>query len=305
LKAKRPQINGAAFFGTLTRRCDPGLLRLLVAFQALANYLDEVSERDARERGARPAAWMELMAFAVDLERSWPPARPLAAPADHGYVDALVTACRAECAALPRYAAARGALAVETRRSGALDLEHEPVLARRVELLRRLALDEYGGRHELVWWELTAGACSLLTAIVVLALAADEGTTTEDMDAAMEAYRWVGTCSALLDNFIDYDKDLITNANNYLRLYGSRGEAVDRLAELIDRSFREVAGLRGKDRHMLIMAAMTAMFLSSVNLRDPLLRAPTRMLVVSGGTLTRALLPPLAAWRVAHRLRSG
>jgi hypothetical protein len=125
------------------------------------------------------------------------------------------------------------------------------------------------------------------------------------MDAAVEAYRWVATCSALLDNFIDYDEDLITNANNYLRLYASPGEGLDRLAELIDRSFREVAGLRGRDRHVLIVAAMAAMFLSSANLKDPSLRASARMLVGSGGTLTLALLPPLRAWRATYRLQTG
>jgi tetraprenyl-beta-curcumene synthase len=302
-RAKRPLTNGAAFFGTLAPRRDPGLLRLLVAFQTLANYLDVVSERDARERGARPAAWMALMSCAVDRERPWPPAARVPSPADHGFVDALVTTCRDGCARLPRYAEAREALARETRRSGALDLEHEPEPGRRAELLRAFSRLEYGGRQELAWWELTAGASSLLTAIAVLALAADEATTTDDLRGAADAYRWVATCSALLDNLVDGRDDVVNNTNNYLALYPSGAEAADRLAELIDRSFLEVSRLRGQDRHRLIVAMMTAMFLSSANLREPSLRAPARMLVGSGGTLTRALLPPLVAWRATHRLR--
>jgi hypothetical protein len=302
---KRPLTNGAAFFGTLTPQRDPGLLRLLVAFQTLANYLDVVSERDAREHGTRPAAWMGLMSCAVDLERPWPPAGLLPSPADQGFVDALITACRAECARLPGYAAAHGVLALEVRRSGALDLEHEPEAGRRAELLRRFAVREYGDRHEMAWWELTAGAGSLLTAIVVMALAADERTTAEDVQRAADAYRWVATCSALLDNYIDGVDDTINNTNNYLELYASRREAMDRLGELIDRSLREVAALRSRDRHVLIVAAMAAMFLSSDNLGSPSLRVSTRALVGRGGTLTRALLPPLKAWRTAHGRRSG
>jgi hypothetical protein len=303
-RTKRSLTNGAAFFSTLTPRRHPGLLRLLVAFQTLANYLDVVSERDARERGARPAAWMALMACAVDLERPWP-AAPVPGPADHGYVDALVTACRAECARLPRYAEARGALALEVRRSGALDLEHEPEPARRAEILRVFASLEYGGRQELAWWELTAGASSLLTAIVVMALAADEATTEGELRDAADAYRWVATCSALLDNLLDAADDEINSTNNYLELYPSRREAVDRLAVLIDRSLREVAGLRRSDRHVLIVAAMAAMYLSSDNLGDTSLRASRGLLIGSGGTLTRALLVPLKAWRATHHLRSG
>jgi tetraprenyl-beta-curcumene synthase len=302
---KRPLTNGAAFFGTLTPRRNPGLLRLLVAFQTLANYLDMVSERDARERGTRPGAWMELMSYAVDLEREWPPSRPLPSPADHGFVDTLVTTCRAECARLPRYAAARTVLALEVRRSAALDLEHDPKAGRRAATLRRFAASEYRGRHEMAWWELTAGASSLLTAIVIMALAADERTTTDEVHRAADAYRWVATCSALLDNFIDDADDNLNHSHNYLELYVSRREAVDRLGELIDRSLREVAALRRRDRHVLIVAAMAAMFLSSDNLGSPSLRGPARALTACGGTLTRALLPALKAWRATHRRRSG
>ena len=67
------------------------------------------------------------------------------------------------------------------------------------------------------------------------------------------------------------------------------------------RSLREVAALRHGERHVLIVTSMTAMYLSSDGARGDELRATTRRLVAGGGTLTRALLPILRAWRLAYR----
>jgi hypothetical protein len=47
LACKRPMIDGAAMFWTLPQTRSPELLRLLVAYQVLADYLDCTSERAA------------------------------------------------------------------------------------------------------------------------------------------------------------------------------------------------------------------------------------------------------------------
>jgi tetraprenyl-beta-curcumene synthase len=306
LSDKRPLIDGAALFWTLPNRRQPELLRLLVAFQTLANFHDHASERAGRRGGASPGSSMLAFLDIVDADR------PLAnyygegpAAKDGGYLHALAQACRAGCAMLPHYRTARGTLLQQAYRARSLDLEHDTDPRRRAEGLKRFGAREFGGTTDTAWWELTAGACSLLTAIVQLALAADEQTTGDDLRRAVDAYMWVASVSSLLDNYIDQFDDATTGAHNYLAYYPGPEVAVQRVGVLIDRALREVGALRNGERHLVIVASMTAMFLSSDSARSRSLRCSTRVLAGNGGALTRLLIPVLRAWRIAYHQPAG
>jgi hypothetical protein len=299
LADKRPLLDGAAFFWILPDRRCPELLRLLVAFQALANYHDHASERAGQGLGG-PGSSMGALLEVVDLDR------PLTgygdeSTADAGaYLRALARVCRSGCCALPSYRKARPLLLRHVHRARSLDLEHDPEPARRVQRLRCFADDEFGERPDAAWWELTAGAASMLTAIVLLALAADEQTTDDDLLHAAEAYTWVASASAFLDNYVDQRDDAASGAHNYLTYYPAGDEAVRRIAALIERSLREAAALRHGNRHVVIVASMTALYLSSDSARSRPLRDGTRELAASGGALTRLLIPILRGWRLAY-----
>src|SRR5690242_5993982 len=59
LDTKRGHADGAALFWTLPRRRDPALLRLLVRYQVIWDFLDCVNER-AAERGTRNGRQLHL-----------------------------------------------------------------------------------------------------------------------------------------------------------------------------------------------------------------------------------------------------
>jgi tetraprenyl-beta-curcumene synthase len=299
---KRPLTNGAAFLWTLTQRRDRELLRLLVAIQTLANILDVLSERDALTSGDRRGAWMPAISEALDIHRPLSSSAPWTTLEDGGHLERLVNFCRAGCRRLPSYADAHPLLVVEARRADVLDLEHDPDPSSRYTKLALCAAREYGTENELAWWELTAGACSLLTALVALVLASEPATRPEDIVQAVDAYRWIATLSAMLDNYVDHTEDSITGNNNYLGMYGSKEAAVQRIGAIVDRAMREASGLAHGNRHVVVVAAMIAMFLSSDSVRT---LSSTRALVAAGGQTTSALMPALTAWRVVHRRRCG
>jgi tetraprenyl-beta-curcumene synthase len=301
LAAKRPVTNGAAFFWTLPRHRSRELHRLLLAFQTLANVLDVVSERDARERGEPPRPWARAIEDAVAPDG---PERRSGGLADDGYVDALVAECRDGCRALPGFERARSIVARESVYAHALDVEHDPDVARRRTRLRRLAESRSEGGDGLSWFELTAGASSLLTILAPLALASDPGTSRSELEAAASAYRDVATVSALLDNYVDRVPDARTGANNYLDLYGSVDEAIERIGALIERSLAGVRALPDGDRHSVVVASMVAMFLTSRSV-DGGAEPGARRLLEQAGPLARALVAPLTLWRRAHRVLDG
>jgi tetraprenyl-beta-curcumene synthase len=301
LADKRSLVDGAALFWILPACRQPRLLRLLVALQTLANFHDHASERVGRGGASGPGSSMRAFLEVVDVDRPLDSYRGENGGGDDGgYLRALAQTCRAGCATLPHYGRARGMLVQETRRAQSLDLEHEPDPRRRAQLLEQIAAREFGGAIEATWWELTAGTSSLLTVIVLLALVADEQCTEQDLRDAVDAYRWVASASGLLDSYTDQFDDARSGTHNYLAYYRTPEVAAQRLGAVIDRALRGVAALRNGDRHLVIVASMVASFLSSEGARNRSLRASTRALVASGGTLTRVLVPILRAWRIAY-----
>jgi tetraprenyl-beta-curcumene synthase len=293
LTRKRTLVDGAAFYWILPERRDAGLLRLLVAFQVLADLLDELSERGSARR---------------DLMRAFSDAVVLDAPVgEHDeYTMALIDACRTGCAALPGYPLIRGLLGAQARQAGALELHHIADPDARAQALHRFAANEFDVTPETTWFEQTAGGASALTIIVLLAMAADPRTTERDMHAALAVYSpWVSALSMMLDSWVDQHDDRASGHVSFVGYYENRDIAVERIAFLINRSLRDLATLPGAERHTLITAAMTAMFLSRDSARSDELAAGTRTMVAAGGPLTRLLLPMLRTWRAAYRLRGG
>jgi hypothetical protein len=297
LMAKRPLLDGAALFWTLADHRDVRLLRALVAFQILANHHDQTGERVA---AGLPRSGPDMTSFpeVVDVAR-----------APRGYADAevlraLVTTCHAGWAALPRYAEALDLVVLEVHRARSLDLENTTRPEDRPALLHAHAVRELAQDPDLTWFELSAGASSMLTVIALLAAAARPGATRANLVATTEAYTLVATLSSLLDNYIDEDEDRAGGHHNYLDYYGTRAHALDRVAELMTLTLRRAARLPEADRHLVIICSMIAMYLTSdgARARDP---EEVRRLVHAGGSLTRLLVPVLAAWRVGARQRGA
>ena len=297
LERKRTLVDGAAFYWVLPARRDAALLRLLVAFQVLADLLDELSERDGAAGG-----------HSADLMRAFSDAVVLDEPVgDHDqYMMALIVACRTGCALLPGYPLIQGLIADQARRAGALELHHVADPADRAQMLQRFADAQFDVMPEATWFEQTAGGASALTIIVLLAMAADPRTSEPDLHAALAIYSpWVAALSMMLDSYVDQHDDRASGHVSFVAYYGDDDRAVQRIAYLLDRSLRELATLRNGERHVLIVAAMTAMFLSRDSADTVELAAGTRTIVSAGGSLTRLLLPFLRTWRAAYRQHGG
>lgn len=325
LARKRSYLDGAALFWILPARRDPRLLSLLVSFQVAADFLDQASEHGVAARGHSGGSLMPAFSDAVDLT-----ARPSDSYyADHpwtddgGYLRDLVAASRDGCATLPGYRPTRELLVREARRARALELVHEPDPVRRNAQLRRLEeesgrgsegrgrgegdrdLSERDHAPDPWWFEQAAGSASALTVIVLLALAAVPDATHEDRCAAARAYRWVGALSTMLDGYVDQAEDSASGEWSAIAHYPDATVATQRIGYLIDRSLREVGRLRHGERHTVLVSSMVALFLSRDSARASDLAPGTRELIVTGGTLTRRLVPVLRAWRTVHGQRAA
>jgi tetraprenyl-beta-curcumene synthase len=301
LASKRFNPEGAALFAVLPRRYDTNLVRLLVAFQVLLDFLDSVSER----RVPMPVVNGDQLHRA--LVEALQPGAPISDyyryhpwRDDGGYLRALVGACRECCTMLPSYRCVQPLAVRGARRCGVQGLNHDPDPLRREERLRRWARTEFASEGELDWWELTAAASSTLGIHVLLAYAADPALAERDVCEVDTAYMpWVCAASTMLDSYVDAAIDMAGDGHSYVAHYASPGIAARRVCALLRQSMREAQSLRGGARHALIVAGMAAMYLSADEARTPAMRASTDRFIDAGGSLTHVLLPILRLWRLA------
>jgi tetraprenyl-beta-curcumene synthase len=298
---KRGHTDGAALFWILPRRRDLNLLRLLVAYEIIWDFLDSVNERGAREGTANGCQLHLALVEALD------PGTPMSDyyryhpwSEDGGYLRMLVETCRRSCAALPSYGRVRSLVVREARRAQVLALNHDTDPLCRDEALMAWAAREFSGERRLSWFELSGAASASLTIHAFLALAAQPSCSDADVQHTCAAYfPWLSAATTMLDSYVDQAEDATNGDHRYIDHYASETLAGERMRELVTRSALEARRLRNGHRHAVIAACMVAMYLSKDSARTPDMRASTASIVRSGGSLTRLLLPILRVWRIA------
>lgn len=303
LKSKRGNTDGAALFWTLPNARRPHLLRLLVTYEVMCDFLDSASERGA---GAGLANGRQLhLAFTEALDPGTPisdyylyhPWRD-----DGGYLRLLVELCRAACNVLPSYMAIRPALIRATTLAQVQGLNHELDPQLRDVTLREWVAREFADRLGLAWYELSGAASTWISVLALLALASEPGRMSQEGIETYAAYFWVCLAATVLDSYVDEAEDTANGDHSYFAHYSTKEEGVRRAEEIVRRATHEASTLRDGHRHLVIVACMVALYLSKDSALTPEMAVTSRTLLRSGGPLTALLGPVLRTWRVAHSL---
>jgi tetraprenyl-beta-curcumene synthase len=304
LRDKRGQTDGAALFSILPRARNLSLLRLLVAYQIIWDFLDSVHERAPNRRNGE-----QLHLALVDALDPQQPIRDyyLHNPwrEDGGYLTALVTVCRDCCGGLPTYEHIRPLLVREAVRAQVLAVNHDLDPHSRDVSLETWANEEFPENREASWFELTGAASAGLAIFALLALATETACDNTEIASTLSAYfPWASAVAAMLDSYADQAEDAKTGDHSYVAHYPTPEIAIEQIGLLVRRYLVEVGALRSREKHILIATSMSALYLSKDSARAPQLRESTSSLVAAGGSLTRVLLPILRLWRIAYAQRS-
>jgi tetraprenyl-beta-curcumene synthase len=306
LQSKRPNIDGAALFWTLPDKRDPNLLRLLVAYDILSDFLDSVSERGAPAGIANGTQLHRALAEALDPgARISDYYRYHPANQDAGYLTALVQTCRELCGCLPSFARIRPLVIPAATLVQVQGPNHEPDLAKREAALRAWAQREFPMTQELEWFELAAGASACLPVLPLLALAADPHGSERTDARTQRAYFWLSTTGTMLDSYVDIEEDAANGRYAFINHYPTLALARQRIAQITRNSVALTGALPNGQRHTVISSCMIAMYLSKDSARTAALTDTSDRLLRAGGSLARLLLPILRAWRMLYRQRSS
>ncbi|HMI90054.1 MAG TPA: DUF2600 family protein [Polyangiales bacterium] len=280
---------GAALFAVLAPlRAQRQLVRLLIAYVLLWSYVDVRTERD-------PDADPWLYDVLVAALRPETAAR---LPDDGGYLSVLLVACRRGCAGLPGWARVQSAaerLADDGRTVQAIN--HGPPVGKETRL-RAWAR----GQPERPWSEQCAAASSPLAIHALMALAAHPRITATEAAATAAAYGPVSALGVLCDHLIDQPEDHAFTNHSYLHYLAAPKARERMLSDLADRAARSVRSLPACERHTVILAAMTAMFLSAETVSSPTNATTSHALLDALGP-PAPLLHTILCTRRRHRRR--
>lgn len=302
LTRKRGHTDGAALLWTIPRIRDRNLLRLLVAYEIIWDFLDGVNERGAAAGQANGRQLHLALVDSLDLTRPISDYyRHHQCNDDGGYLRMLVEACRENCRGLPSYWAIRPLLVREAIRAQVLAINHDLDPALRDTDLQKWAADTFPATPHATWFELTGAASASLTIHALLALGAEPACSTAHLDRVSAAYfPWISAATTMLDSYVDQVEDVANGDHSYVAHYATPQLAAARIRELVERSLTESRALRDGERHALIVGCMIAMYLSKDSAHTDSMNETTTSLVRAGGSLTRLLLPILRLWRIAY-----
>jgi tetraprenyl-beta-curcumene synthase len=302
IDGKRTNIHGAALFWTLPQARSPALVRLLVTFEVLADYLDCADEHTVKGPQLQRA-----LGDAFDQ-----PTQPRDYYQQHPhrddgcYLPALLDACRSSYARLPSLQAIDPHIRRAARLAEVQALNHKPdARGREVSLRAWAAIHAVGCDGELAWFERTAAASAWLTVLALLAFGADAGRSSRDAAKLYAAYLpWVSLAATMLDSYGDITQDRLAQEHSYIAHYPP-SDVASRVAEIVARSAREARTLRRGGQHSVIVTAMTAMYLSKDSLHARTTRNTTLTIARACGPLTLLLLPVLRIWRIYYHQQSA
>lgn len=253
----------AVFAAPAPRRRRRDLVRLLVTFQVMYDYLDGVSELPATDPVAHGLCLYEAL-YAVIGE---PPAgvdyyRWHPEGVDGGYLDDLAAICRRCLDRLPSRGVVLPVLERAIPRCGEAQTRAHAVAACGREQLRDWAEPLRALAAGLHWWELAAGAASSVLLHAILAAAAEPAITPREASAVEAAYFPASALSALLDSLIDHHEDRATGAHRFIGYYASPDAVGERLAAIAHDGAARVAGLRRGRVHVVIATGVAGFYLS-------------------------------------------
>jgi tetraprenyl-beta-curcumene synthase len=246
------------------------LVPLIVAFQTISDYLDNLCDRST---SLDPADFRLLHQAMLDA------VHPETEPADYyalrkerddgGYLRALVETCQNQVRKLPSYPSMQPQIVQLVSLYCDLQVyKHIRHDLREKELLRWWK--SYRPQYpELKWNEFAAATGSTLGVFMLFAAAADPSAQTKDGEVIRAGYfPYVCGLHILLDYLIDQDEDRLGGDLNFCNYYNGPDETVERIGWFVDNAQKNVSRLNHAHFHKMVIEGLLALYLSDPKVRQ-------------------------------------
>jgi tetraprenyl-beta-curcumene synthase len=276
IEYKRFHAQGGSVFAILpgrshrTLKIHYPLLRLIVALQTISDYLDNLCDRAGVvcEEAFRQLHSAFIDAVTLDTQGNHAAYYSLFPfKRDNGYLDSLVSECKALIRRLPSYPVVESQvlhlahLYSEMQAKKHTDPSIREALLESWFLERKRAFPKMD--PSIGWWEFAAASGSTLGIFALLKEAAIPGLESVDADLIFDAYfPCINGLHILLDYFIDQSEDEEGGDLNFVRVYSDTSKCDDRLSYFVRMSFEKAAALSNPGFHVAVVKGLLALYLS-------------------------------------------
>ncbi|WP_058304617.1 tetraprenyl-beta-curcumene synthase family protein [Gorillibacterium timonense] len=264
IQTKRFHCQGGAVYAAANLPQKDQLISLIVAFQTISDYLDNLCDRST---SLDPVDFRQLHQSMLDAVT---PELELAdyyafrtEREDGGYLIRLVEACRTQIAQLPSYRYFAGE--IQQLVSLYVDLQ---VYKHIRKDLREDALtqwwEEKGKNYPDIRWNEFAAATGSTLGVFMLFLAASEPEADPEVAAVIGRAYFPYVCALhiQLDYLIDQEEDRQGGDLNFCFYYGSGEETVRRMGFIAAEARKAITRLKAPRFHRMIIEGLIALYLS-------------------------------------------
>lgn len=296
---KRFHCEGGSVFATWASRAKATLVRFIVAFQTISDYLDNLCDRT---ESLDPDDFRQLHRSMFDAVSPAHPAqgayyRHHPNSDDGGYLASLVAACREALTQVP------GFPDVEERVRRHLSLYVDLQILKHIAHERRVPelvkwFEAHAREHpSLRWWEFAAATGSTL-AIFALVADASRRAPLEAPGRLDQAYfPWIGGLHILLDYLIDQEEDRREGDLNFVSFYSGSDELEARMNWILQEALRAAGTLRDRSFHVTVIEGLLGLYLSDPKVERHGLEKTAAALLRQAGWRARIVHAYCRRWR--------
>lgn len=291
LKLKDFHCQGGAFFAVHTGDVQQELLRFIVAYQTVCDYLDNLCDRAGQTSGPAFLRLHQSLLAAVDANRPYQDYYEYFPEKDDGgYLETLIEECRWCLKALPSYEKVKDKIMLSAVWYTGLQVNKHLAWDVRESILKDWVNQYLPAFPGLMWNEWAAAAGSTLALFAMLRLSCQKHLDCRQVQATWDVY-FPGICALhiLLDYFIDQEEDREGHDLNFTFYYRSEEEMAARLKQLIREARDNAALLPDKVFHQTVVEGLLAMYLSDAKVERLGLEARAREMINECGGQTRSV----------------
>ncbi|MEN6349793.1 MAG: tetraprenyl-beta-curcumene synthase family protein [Syntrophomonas sp.] len=255
---------GGAVFAVPYQHAEPQLLSLIVAYQTLCDYLDNLCDRANCTDGEAFRQLHESLLDALtpgqnrhDYYELYPYRK------DNGYIDKLVAQCQNSLKYLPSYHLVYEDVIKLARLYIDLQVHKHIALNQREYALQGWAEGHLHNYPGILWQEFAAASGSTLALFALFGLAGEKDAEPEDIRNTVRTYfPWICGLHILLDYFIDQEEDRQGGDLNFTFYYPDNNVTLSRLKFFIREAHQMAKESSQTEFAQTVVEGLLAMYLS-------------------------------------------
>ncbi|MNP02495.1 Tetraprenyl-beta-curcumene synthase [compost metagenome] len=298
IDTKQFHCQGGAVYAAIDMPDRDILIRLIVSYQTISDYLDNLCDRSTSMDPEDFRLLHQSMLDAVDPQAELRDYYALHQEVnDGGYLSKLVKTCQHNIAMLPSYDAVKPYIIDLV--SLYIDLQvhkHIDPLLREEALLNWWSLNRDRAPH-MEWQEFAAATGSTLAVFMLFLAATNVGLSNEEAASIHKAYFPHLCClHILLDYLIDQEEDRLGGDLNFCNYYNDSETMLQRITMIVESARKDVITIPSTAFHRMIIEGLLAIYLSDPKVNEQLEVVSASKQLMKGSPLTRMFFFMNSRW---------